>query len=207
MSSETKSTIQAVLFDFGGVLAEEGFREGLMSIARGNGLDPVEFFTTAAREAYFGGYVVGRATEDAFWEALRRSTGISGSDEDLRREILQRFVLRPWVLDLVRSLRERERTVALLSDQTNWLEELDLQYHFFKEFDYVFNSYRLAASKIDPKIFSYVVEKLGLPPSQILFIDDNEGHVQRARTRGLHAILFVDREDLLAHLTRLGLNP
>ncbi len=32
--------IKAVLFDFGGVLAEEGFREGLKSIGRKNGLDP-----------------------------------------------------------------------------------------------------------------------------------------------------------------------
>jgi putative hydrolase of the HAD superfamily len=32
--------IRAVLFDFGGVLAEEGFRAGLHTIALLNGLDP-----------------------------------------------------------------------------------------------------------------------------------------------------------------------
>ena len=34
-----RSTIRAVLFDYGGVLAEEGFREGLFSIARQQGLE------------------------------------------------------------------------------------------------------------------------------------------------------------------------
>ena len=37
--------IKAVLFDFGGVLAEEGFRQGLMAIAGQYDLDPQAFFT------------------------------------------------------------------------------------------------------------------------------------------------------------------
>jgi putative hydrolase of the HAD superfamily len=31
--------IDAVLFDFGGVIAEEGFKQGLAAIARAHGLD------------------------------------------------------------------------------------------------------------------------------------------------------------------------
>lgn len=207
MPRETNSLIQAVLFDFGGVLAEEGFRDGLMAIARAHGLDPSQFFTSAAREAYCGGYVIGRAREHAYWDALRRTTGITGSDEELRKEILDRFVLRPWMLDLVRRLRKRVRTVAILSDQTNWLDELDFRHNFFREFNYVFNSYRLGTSKVDPQIFSDVAAEIGCAPSEMLFIDDNEGHVERARSRGLHAVLFVDQADLMDHLTGFGLNP
>ncbi|MBW1855013.1 MAG: hypothetical protein JRJ00_10100 [Deltaproteobacteria bacterium] len=33
-------SIEVIFFDFGGVLAEEGFRKGLTSIAHLNGLDP-----------------------------------------------------------------------------------------------------------------------------------------------------------------------
>jgi putative hydrolase of the HAD superfamily len=33
------TAIKAVLFDFGGVLAEEGFRNGLQALAREQGLD------------------------------------------------------------------------------------------------------------------------------------------------------------------------
>jgi hypothetical protein len=38
--SKPDPAIRAVLFDFGGVLAEEGFRIGLRAIARLNSLDP-----------------------------------------------------------------------------------------------------------------------------------------------------------------------
>jgi hypothetical protein len=40
-------TVEAILFDFGGVIAEEGFRNGLVAIAQASGL-PMNWFTTWA---------------------------------------------------------------------------------------------------------------------------------------------------------------
>ena len=37
-----QSGIKAILFDYGGVLAEEGFHNGLVNLAREQGLDSVE---------------------------------------------------------------------------------------------------------------------------------------------------------------------
>jgi len=39
-------TVDAILFDFGGVLADERFRNGLLAIARRNGLNPEGFAGT-----------------------------------------------------------------------------------------------------------------------------------------------------------------
>jgi putative hydrolase of the HAD superfamily len=196
--------IEAVLFDFGGVLAEEGFREGLMAIARANDLDPEAFFKLAAEQAYETGYVVGTARESTYWNAVRNLTGIRGTDEEFRRELLVRFLPRPWVMKLVRAIRASGRTVAILSDQTDWLEELDKLHGFYREFHMVFNSYRLGKGKRDPSLFTDVARKLGIRPEHGLFIDDNEGHVERARSRGFNAILFRDREQLLRSLARFG---
>ena len=55
--------IKAIMFDFGGVLAEEGFREGLKAIAEKNGLDPDLFYETAKELIYESGYVTGRSDE------------------------------------------------------------------------------------------------------------------------------------------------
>jgi putative hydrolase of the HAD superfamily len=40
--------IRAVVFDFGGVLVEEGFREGLYDLARQQGLDPQVVYQAAS---------------------------------------------------------------------------------------------------------------------------------------------------------------
>lgn len=199
--------IKGVILDYGGVLAEEGFRLGLKAIGEANGLSPEVFFKMAAEAVYECGYVVGATDEHIYWDLLRRKTGIKGSDEQFRKEILDRFVLRDWMIQTVRKLKERGLNIAILSDQTQWLDELDARDGFFREFDAVFNSFHLGKGKNDPEVFSEVAAELGMKPAQLLFVDDNPGHIERARSRGLNAILFTDKNSFLAKISELGLLP
>ncbi len=199
--------IKAVLLDYGGVLAEEGFREGLKAIATASGISADEFFEAGTAAVYDSGYVIGASDEHTYWDMLRDRTGINGTDEQFREEILNRFILREWMLETVRGLKKRGIKVAILSDQTQWLDDLDARDHFFKEFDAVFNSFYLGKGKRDPKIFAEVAAQLAIEPAQLVFVDDNPGHVERARSQGLNAILYTDRESFLAEMTELGLLP
>ena len=199
-----ETPLRAVLFDFGGVLAEEGFREGLYAIARSQGLDPVTVYRTGMDEVYRTGYVLGQGSEADFWQTMRERCGIKGEDEELSREILDRFVLRPTMIEAVRSLMEQGITVAILSDQTDWLERLNRRDNFMASFDRVYNSYRLGKGKRDPSLFDDVVCSLGLAPGEALFVDDLPGNVARAAARGLRTILFRDEVSFLADLKRIG---
>ena len=201
--SEVKSPIRAVLFDFGGVLAEEGFREGFYAIARSQGLDPREVHRVAMDAIYDCGYIAGRGSEADFWEVMRDRTGIRGDVDALSGEILQRFVLRPGVMELVRKLRRKGIVTAILSDQTDWLTRLDDRDHFFREFDWVFNSYDLGKGKRDPGVFDDVISALGVEPREALFIDDMLSNVERAKSGGLQGLLFVDEDQLFEELERL----
>jgi HAD superfamily hydrolase (TIGR01509 family) len=198
--SMTSYAISAVLFDFGGVLAEEGFRNGLGYIASLNGIDEQEFFSTTQGLISSGGYLTGRCSEQAFWEQLRRHTGVRGTDEDLKEIILARFTLRAWMISLIKVLKEASIRVAILSDQTNWLDELDERLHFFSLFERVFNSYHLGKSKHDPSLFTDVLVAMGLEPGQTLFVDDTMGHVQRARSCGIHAIHYEGKEQFMREM-------
>ena len=193
--------IRAVLFDYGGVIAEEGFRLGLEAIARRHDVDPAELRREAEEAIYDTGYIVGRGTEGDFWERLRLRTGIAGTDDALAEEILRRFVLRPRMIAAVRGLRRQGVVVAILSDQTDWLERLDARDRFFLEFGRVFNSYRLGKGKRDATVFDDVVRALGTVPGETLFVDDNPGHVERARGRGLAVLLFRTEDAFLSELS------
>ncbi len=194
--------IKADLFDFGGVLAEEGFYEGLLAIGRKNGLDPEAFFKTADSLIYETGYLVGAADEAAFWNAVRNATGITGSDEELRREILDRFRLRPGMVAAVDRLRARGIVVAMLSDQTNWLDEIDAETGLFRRFDRIFNSFRIHKSKRDAAVFRDVCSALGVRPGETLFVDDNVNHIKRAQGQGLHTIHFTSIGDFEEQLRK-----
>ena len=185
--------IHAVLFDFGGVIAEEGFKNGLIIIAKANGLQEDEVVQAAFDAMYTSGYALGKAPEKTFWAELKTKTGIRGTDEELRYEIYSRFVVRDWMMKLVRNLKSGNITVGILSDQTDMLDQLNEQFDFFKAFDYVFNSYHMGKGKRDISLFDDVATALNTDPPHILFVDDSPGHVERARQKGWMAIHYLDR--------------
>jgi putative hydrolase of the HAD superfamily len=193
-------TVEAILFDFGGVIAEEGFRKGLVAIAQARGL-PVEPFLSGAYElVYDVGYVLGRADERAYWSALRKETGIEGTDKELREVILSHFILRPWMLELIQRLHKTGVRLAILSDQTDWLDELDARNGFFRWFERVFNSFHVGRSKRDAMLFDMVMREMSLSADQMVFVDDSEGNIRRARTRGLWTILYRDRKQFMKEM-------
>lgn len=185
--------IDIVLFDFGGVIAEEGFKQGLTAVARANGVDEGAFVQAAFDIIYSTGYVLGKAPESAFWDALKRETGVRGDDASLRNEIFSRFILRDWMIDLVNKLKSNGIKVGILSDQTDLLEELDKKYDFFRLFNYIFSSYRLGKGKRDASLFDDVARAVNVEPDRILFIDDDPGHVNRARQKGWKAMLYIEQ--------------
>lgn len=188
--------IRTFLIDFGGVVAEEGFREGLRAIAKKNGLDPGDFFFAADVLIHATGYLTGRAGEAVFWQVLRERTGITGRDQELKEEILSRFVLRQDMIDCIDLLRSKGFVTAMLSDQTNWLDEIDARTGLFRHFDRVLNSYHIHKSKRDAATFRDVCGMLGIKPEETVFIDDNKGHVERAADTGLNAVHFTNAGDV-----------
>ena len=196
-------TPRAVLFDFGGVIADEGFHQGLHALADRHGLDPAQVLH-ACREAIYGsGYITGCGTEADFWRDLRARITFGDSDAVLRADILARFRLRPRMLQLVRDLRAAGIPCALLSDQTDWLDRLDARDHFYREFDRLYISYRLGKGKQDPTLFDDVVADIGVKPGEALFVDDDPGNIARARGRGLRGWLFSDETRCLAEFQPL----
>jgi len=190
-SHDVPCQIKGVLLDFGGVMAEEGFRNGLAAIAGKNGKDAGEFFDTAVDLMKGSGYLTGDNDENTFWRKLRLATGIQDTDEFMRGEILSRFVVRDWMLVIVDALKLSGMSIGMLSDQTNWLDELEQKNGFMRHFDMVMNSFHVGRSKYDARVFDDAAANMELAPGEILFVDDTLQHVERARTRGLKALHYT----------------
>ena len=192
--------LQAAVFDFGGVLADEGFRNGLYDIARANNKDPEEFAAQARELIHTTGYITGDSSESSYWDALRKHTGISGEDSELKGVILKGFTLREWMFDVLEKLSQGGVRLIILSDQTNWLDELEEEHHFFHLFEKVFNSYHLGKCKRDQSLFDDVLTILNLDGDAVLFVDDTKGHIERAHALGLNTIWFQGKEAFLERM-------
>ncbi len=205
IDQKVRSSISTVVFDYGGVLADEGFRDGLLAVARMCHMDGPGFFQLATDTIYETGYLTGHSSEEHYWDSLRHITGIDLTDRVMKHEIISRFILRPAMIELVRLLRIKGLKVVVLSDQTNWLDELNARDQFFREFDSVLNSYHLGKGKRDVTIFQDLVSILAEDPAAVLFIDDNEGHTLRARSVGIQAVTFYDVPALTETLRSMSL--
>jgi len=195
--------ISVVLFDYGGVLADEGFRDGLVALAKEQDLDVTAMPAEGMKAVYDSGFVLGRGTAADFWALMRERTGLQGDDDVLTDRILSGFVIRPWMIERVQQLHEQGYVTGILSDQTDWLDRLNKKYPFFDAFDHVFNSYYRGKGKQDPSLFSDVATELGMSPDEILFIDDDVGNVARARDMGMQVLRYVDKESFLQQLKQL----
>ena len=98
----------------------------------------------------------------------------------------------------------RRYPLYLLSN-TNPLHFRYIETHFaglLKHFRAFILSYREGSRKPEAGIFQALIRQVGLPPAQILFIDDKEDFVVAARSHGLVAWPFVSPGDFQEQLSR-----
>ena len=112
MGQQSPCAIRTILIDFGGVLAEEGFRDGLTDIALAAGRDPATLVPQAYEMAWTTGFVIGGCDTAGFWRAFRQATGLDGDDASLTETVLARFVARPWMFAMPWMPRSRNSTTS-----------------------------------------------------------------------------------------------
>ncbi|MEA3375409.1 MAG: HAD family phosphatase [Chloroflexota bacterium] len=201
--------LQAVIFDWGGVMEELPQEKDVVAWERRLALQ-----AGALPEILWGEtwrrLEVGAITDDEYVRRVAERLGLPGRDAGHR--FLQAFYtsdrLNLQVVDAARALRDGYQ-VAILSNAFPTQREMILEHHAIDvgaEFDVYVNSASVGVSKPDPDIFHLTLERLGVAPPQAIFIDDNLRNVDAAREIGLHAIQFVDPEtslsavdDLLGH--------
>jgi putative hydrolase of the HAD superfamily len=195
------------MLDYGGVIADEGFYNGLRGMAREQGIPINKIMEVAQLGVYETGFVLGTGTEEDFWAYMREGAGLKGDDAELTKRILNGFVLRSWMIARVRHWREQGIITGILSDQSPWLDWLDERDHFYKDFDHVFNSYNMGKGKRDPSLFNDIAERLALAPGEILFVDDMKTNIEHAQAAGWQTIHYVNRSSFEDAIRKLMPQP
>jgi putative hydrolase of the HAD superfamily len=115
----------------------------------------------------------------------------------------------PGVRDLVRSLRTSGVRCCLATNQdvhrASYMRE---KLGYDDLLDASFYSYELGFAKPETSYFTGILDRLGVDPADVLFVDDNVRNVGAARSIGLDAEVWSYHEDLSVlrgHLARRGL--
>jgi 2-haloacid dehalogenase len=110
------------------------------------------------------------------------------------------------VVEILGALKE---TGYRLYGLSNWPAEkfalVRPLYPFFKWFDDLVISGEVGLIKPDPAIFHLLLERVGRPATECLFIDDHERNIRAAMELGFQAILYQSPQQLEAELRRMGI--
>lgn len=101
------------------------------------------------------------------------------------------------MIDVVRTVRAAGVRTGLLSNSWGLDYERD---GWDALFDAVVISGEVGLRKPDPAIYALASERLGLPPEQIVFIDDLRPNVQAAAAAGMVGVQHVDLETTVSEL-------
>jgi len=198
--------IQAVLFDYGGVIGRLD-QEEVSRLEEKYGLPPGALFSALYEIPEWREISLGRGSEREWLKAvLERLYKLAGRPIPAIRQEWPKIWrdLDEGVVSLARKLRSRYK-VGLLSNATKDLEELLLEHHGITDlFDVVINSARVGLAKPDVRIFHLAAERLGVPISACVFTDDMLHNVEGARAAGMRAFQFQGAAHLESELRALG---
>jgi putative hydrolase of the HAD superfamily len=211
------AAIEAVIFDFGGVIIAGG----------GNGAAGSEDTPFTRLERHFSlppGFIWDAHYRCPAWERLRvgegtRETWLASVEGNLAercgaagaREILETLeasrgqpAFNPGMLDLIGTLSARYR-VGLLSNAAPGLED-DLRdlYRIDHLFHDIVNSATVRVAKPAARIYALAAGRLGVPTSACFFTDDLLHNVEGARQAGMMAYHFDHCAGLTAALGAAG---
>lgn len=194
---------ELILFDFGGVLASEGFQMGILKLAWKFNRSYSEMYDIAGYKAGLeSGFRAGKITEKEYWQIVAKHLGVEEDLSQYKYVFLDNFTPRVGMIELVDKLR-LDYKVGIFSDQTNWIYEIDKKYDFFKHFDYKFISYDLGYTKHDDEFYRIPSKETGIQPQKIIIVDDNSRVVKKAKKLGLNSYEFTSIQACKEYLSNL----
>jgi len=200
------SDIEAIIFDFGGVMVPFSQMDSLKEQESRLGLQPGSLAEILWRSADWRLAEVGAITDEEYWRRTGPRLGLHMTEaiRDFQQDLFRDAKTDRRMADLVRRLRSRYRT-ALLSNASDVLPRLLRErYGLGGLFDVEVFSALVGLAKPDPAIYRLALERLGTAPEATVFVDDYEPNVEAAAELGIQAIHFVGYEALIAELQKQG---
>lgn len=206
MNPMSQNSIEAVVFDYGGVLCHPPATSDIDRLAAPFGLPRDKFWRMYGRLR--GPYDRGQMAAREYWGTMAQCAGVLLTEAQYSS--LQTIDLEMWsgyndsMLRLAAQLRDAGVKTGILSNMlAEMLEKLRAEVDWLPLFDVQVYSCDLGLVKPDEAIYARLIEELGVDPSRTLFVDDIAANVEGARRAGLQALVFESEPQLRGFLGQL----
>lgn len=188
--------IKAVIFDFGGVLVNEGFWDYIKENIPD--WEKRENEIIKLTEKVDRGDLPYTAYSEYFGNLIGKDPQVVDS------EFLDNYVGHDKVGDVVKRLKGNYKIGILSNFPEGWFYKILDKIGIKDYFDYILVSSEHALLKPDKEIYETMLKKLDVKPEEAIFIDDRLVNIEGAESLGIKTILFKNPEDLLENLSMFG---
>ena len=184
--------VKAVIFDFFDVFRTDSYKAWLHA----NNIPHEGDYFDANRQMDLG-----NITTEQFLARLSDLQGREVTSEELDATAR----VDAEVVAIAKELKLKYRIALLSNAPSSFIRNLlavhDLEQHFHE----IVISSEVGMVKPNPEIFEYTLSKLGVSASEVIFIDDNPGHVAAAEKIGIKSVQFISARQLEKDLQTIGL--
>jgi len=214
---------RALVLDFGGVISRTMFETHEVT-ERALGLAPGTLTWRGpfdpAGDAVWQDMLAERISERDYWMARTREVGrLVGEDWTRMDQFVQRArgaepatVIRPEAVAAVAAAQAAGCRLAVLSNELDLFYGADFRRRLplLERFDVIVDATHTGILKPDPRAYAAVVQALGVPAADCVFVDDQPRNVDGARRAGMQTVAFDVTAPATSYreaLRLLGLGP
>lgn len=197
--------IEFILFDIGGVFFSKN-EARKAEIMREFGISEEELSDVKNTDLYQT-YKRGDMSEEDFVTQVKdvMPQNFTGSPKDFFLALSLSKALDQSMFHLLQDLRNKYR-VGVLSNSDSFLEARLEHYQLYEQFEFVINSYRVRMKKPQQEIFELALDRIGLSPDTILFVDDKKRNTDVAQKVGMKSHVFESADHFIQSLDSYGLH-
>lgn len=193
--------IKAVVFDMGGVVIPLDLQRCIDNFKQMAGcMDIEEFLNPYHQKGFFGDLEEGKIDEDQFYSECMKHCAPNTSKETIAYCFYSLIDgINPDAIRLFKELKDNYKLYVLSNNNpismrafTDMLGNAGLKMEDI--FTETFFSYQLNMLKPSVEYFQYALDHIGLPPEEILFIDDSDKNIRTASAMGITTLLYHPEE-------------
>lgn len=205
-----KMAIKAVILDVGGVIITENASLAREILAKKFGFDSIKFREYVSKK--LSDSYRGKLDYINFFNELVGEVGIRVTSEEMAKSWVDtRTQISRWIdvnKKLLEGLNKKYITVSL-TNSTKLNDSVQIRKDVYKLFKMNIISYDVGFRKPEKKIYEIALDKLekfGVSPSEIVFIDNKEENIIPAKELGMNTILIEDGAPIADKLKEFGVD-
>lgn len=196
--------VRAILFDLGNVLVPFDHLRAARGLAPHTTRSPQELYQWFFDSPLQADYEEGRVTSEEFFARLAHTFRLEVTFEQFAAIWNGIFWEDPAMTALVRTLAARYRLVGVSNTNPLHFAFTRSRFAAVREIPTWIVSHEVGMRKPDRRIYERAIAASGVPPAEILYVEDRLDLVEAGRGLGLRGEPFINAQRLAAQLAAAG---